>query len=508
VNDRRKIIRLGLTVLGVSLVLFIAWYIYDHGFISIKTSDTLQERRYARVDTKLSTTTNSFSGTSTLARSGNYSLITRDKAGYTTLQEIVVPHFLKTTEVPSKTIKPQITPLARQSPVDVSMAGSTLVGYTNSGSIQPLLPSNITGDISGISQAPDFPSILQQVQVSPSIIGGIVESNGGVQPFFYDFTSSKSTYLPPVEKRERDISLKPFNGGFTLYSTGSKSITVYTPDSPTPQLVEVKNNKPISKYNGGPIYSYEKNTVAFVTGKDVIDGSDEADPIGDNNHEIVIQKSGKASTSIRTGNSLITKIALSPDSRYIFTQNAQSASIYDTKTKQVSFRIPIPVTQFIWKDSDTFTFITNEAGIFSGQVSKKTARNLVPYSTVRPTKISFISGDDVYFSGYTTKTDGNAQPDIYRASLSLTASSDELSALQNFPYQGNGFYVDRLGSTITVQLTHYLTDEGENTDDPVAKAAAETYIRSKIKDMNKYTIGYTYIDVDLRAENDYDASTD
>jgi hypothetical protein len=263
----------------------------------------------------------------------------------------------------------------------------------------------------------------------------------------------------------------------------------------------LQSTKDISKYDGQPLYSFEKDTVALVIGKDTVSGGDAENPEGDTNLTLFIRniKDVDKKMEVPLGEGGVSDISLSPDASHIYIQNSQSSVIFNTTTGQVEFRIPYPVGQFMWtkKDGD-FVFVTMDSGIFKGSVEKNIAMNIVSYTAVRPTRISFIEGGSVYFTGYTTKTDGNEDPDAYQVDLEKPSTSDSRSRLQNFPHQGENFYIDYLGNMLTVQLTRYITDTGASEADG-ARAAAIQYIRSRISNPQNYTVRYIFVDIDLRA---------
>lgn len=501
-DDRSKLVRI--VVIMVSVIIFVigAWFIYSHGFVSVKNTSDISTVSYTRLNNNLLATSTSLPVSGGFVSSGNYSVVITKKSGFVSLSQVTVPHFLMSTPEITSQISPSVSVVARKGTVDIALRNTSLVGYELSGSLRPLTTDNVAGDVVDESFDENLSLLNKPVQISSSDIGGLLQTKTGVQPVIYDFNSSRVSYFPALVNPLDSLFTNVTSNGFNVYDIKSGDVMVYTlsnQSEPTATF-SIKTSKNVSKYNNQPTYSYENNTVALLMGKDIFSGGDGEEASGSSKQTISIRSlDNKYSNSIDLGEGGVTNISLSPDAAYLFVQNSQSAVIYDVKTGVVRFIIPYSINQFTWfGDNQDFVFTTSRSGIFKGSLRTNSAVNIIPYTVVRPTHISFINDGAVYFSGYTTKTDGNSQPDIYKSILSSESSVDSSSVLLNFPHQGENFYIDCLDNTITVQLTRYITDGGI-VDDTKARKDAEKYIQLKIKNLSSYKVNYSYITTDLRA---------
>jgi len=500
-NDRSKLVRI--VVISVSVIIFVilAWFIYSHGFISIKNTSDISKVSYARLSNNLSSTSTSLPVTGGLVPSGDYTLIVTKKSGEISLTRVVVPHFFLSAPQITSQVSPLVRALARKGTVSVAMKNTSLVGYGMDGNVRALNPTNITGDVEGGTFDANLSSLTKSVQIDSSSIGGLLQTKTEIQPVIYNIDSSRVLYFPPLSSPIESLFTNVTSEGFSVYDIKSGDITVYTSSVQTEPtaIFNVKTSENISKFNNQPTYSYENNTIALLLGRDVLSGGDGKEMTGSLKQTITVHSlDNKTRNIINLGEGGATNIALSPNAKYVFVQNSQSGVIYDTWTGRVRFTIPYSINQFVWSNNNVdFVFTASRSGIFKGSTRTNSAINIIPYSVVRPTNISFIKNGVVYFSGYTVKTDGNSQPDVYKSELSEVSNIDSSSALSNFPHQGNNFYVDCLDNTITIQLTRYITDSSV-VDDARAQKEADAYIKSKIKNLSSYKVNYSYINTDLR----------
>lgn len=504
-NDRSKLVRIVVILVSVIIFVIAAWFVYSHGFVSIKDTSDISTVSYTRLNNNLLATSTPLPVSGGFVSSGNYGVAITKKSGFVSLSQVTVPHFLMSTPEITSQVSPLVDVVARKGTVDVALKNASLIGYELSGGLRPLTTDNIAGDVVDEGFDENLSLLNKPVQISSSSIGGVMQTKTGIQPAIYDLNSSQVFYFPTLTSSLNSIFTRATSNGFSVYDIKNSTVTVYgsSNQSEPAATFSVKTSKNVSKYNNQPTYSYENNVVALLLGKDVISGGDGKEAGGSNEQTVSIHSlDNRFSRSVGLGEAGVINISLSPDAAYLFVQNSQSASIYNVKTGNIQFIIPYSISQFMWSgEGKDFVFTASHSGIFKGSLKTGSAVNIVPYNTVRPTHISFINGGVVYFSGYTTKTDGNSQPDVYRSILSKNSTSDSLSALQNFPYQGENFYIDCLDNVITIQLTRYITADS-TVDDTKARQDADKYIRTKVKNLSNYKVNYSYITTDLRVETD------
>jgi len=501
--NRQLITRLLVTFFICGLVIFGGIYIFNHGFLVVSNPRDKQSFSYTQLDSNRVPRSASFIGERKLLTSGVYSFSALSASGAWSFQTVTIPHFLSSVAVQQPKAEHLTTTVGRMATSNVALKNNILTSWSNEGVFLPIDSSNVSGDISGQTTDPNFPVFAQNVQISASIIGGVVKVNSGYQPIFYNINDSSLAYLPVVISN-KPVFIQKTSAGFSVFNPTGKNITVYQPGQASPvRSFSLQATKPIASYNNKPLYSYEKNTVAVVTGPAMFDGGDgpstNSQPL---ELTTINTRDKKQFTRLTLPDRSITSVSLSPTGEEVIIQGASSSSVYSTRTGKLKMVIPYSITQLIWKgDGTDFVFRASDAGIFIGSLVKKSGANLVPYSIARPTNLSFIEGDDIYYSAYTSKTDGNIKPDIYRSSLSKVSSAVSRSLLANFPHQGEGYYIDCLDNIITIQTTRYITDEGAFTDSGALKRAQD-YIKLKIADTSSYTIQQQYVDMDIRTPSD------
>lgn len=493
-------------IIGVVFVFIGVLYLFTHGVISLQSASGNQESSYVSLDSTNTPVVSSFRGKSAVAPSGEYTLVTSNSSDMVSFYTINVPRFLTSTNVSLSTNEPLTSAIGRKTGINIGIKNSKPISWEDNGSITPLDSTNISGDRTSRGSLPNFPSFSQSVQISPILIGGLVRTNQGYQPAMYNL-DSETTNFAPLIITSKPVYIERSAGGFSAFDTGNKIITSYTSkDASVQSSLSVKSNTDLATYNNTPLYSYSPTKLALATGRVMNDGGDgevENDASKPLNLLIVDVKTKKQVVKISLADMSIRDVVLSPDGNHVFVEGNQSAGIYNTTTGKREFTIPYAATQFIWSDSsDQFVFQA-EADIFLGSVKNKNAISLVPNNTLRPTNISFIDEGYVYFTAYTTKTDGNKLPDAYRSALKSSTNSSSRSILKHLPYQGSGFYIDSLDNTITIQTTRYITDNG-TLPNSSALDEAKKYIQNNIPDTSKYTVEERFIDMDLRTPSQPD----
>lgn len=468
-------------------------YIATHGRLDISktSSETVVVSRYSE---SLSNTPEYKTGSSHILSSGEYSIATSLVDDGLFVQQVDIPHFLQSFSAQNNSRSSKTSVLARNSNENIAIINGKVVSYDSTGNIRTPVPNNITNQAYSKSFDRSFPDFEYFKQISSSTVAGFVSSSTGQQPAIYDLSTSSVTFFPLIKSSGRYVSLSPDYGVFSALDTKKRELHTYNTKSGTESIFKLGGELSISSIGSRALFSSVGKHVAVVGGRSFEDTNDARKSI-DGGDQVVYVFDTATNTRVfkkSFGSTVITGIVLSKSSDKIAIQTLSQTAVYSVSSGDLLYTLPFPTSQLLWIDGSRFIAQTPENSIFIADGAAKTAKTLVPYSSVRPSKISFIDNGLVYFTGFSESIPGVAGSDIYSSEFDSEATQRSTNALTKFPYQGEGFYVDVLNNTPIVQLTRYR-GLGKTIVDNTAKQAASSHVRENLGADAVGDIVYTYI---------------
>lgn len=507
---RRNII----ITLGIVLVLFSAWFVIFHGFIKLEGSLSNKQTSYYQFDGSLRKSNSGKISQSGMLVSGDYVFEALMKNGGLYSSSATVPHLLGTKTIDIPDHESLITAIGRRTARSVATSKSGLVSWSTRGSAYKLDSRNISSDID--TQAPLRLNNLRSMatyrnlsQLSASKIVGLKPlGDNSYAPVVYDFNTDRLFSYPSLEGGS--IFLQREARGFSTYNKSKSIVSYYQDGSSDIKQKNINEGDRIMLYDGKPVYSFMGGSVSRLvtaTGPAIFSGGDLPENFKDNGETSTVisvfdTKKDTRITQLAIDKAPLIKLSLSLDGKYVAAVTTESTTIYNVSN--LSKIITLPYTtgdDIFWLDSGDLIFNADENGILQISPSKQRAHSLVPYSLIRPAKLSFIDGDNLYLTGFSSINDFNTNPDAYRLSLSKNTTPIQRKIFRSFPHQGDGYYVDYLDNQVTVQLSRYITSRGTMVSQS-AKEEAFDYVDSVFE--GKKQINFVYITTDLRIRDDGD----
>lgn len=486
-------------IIGVLVVILfiVAWFFSTHGFIVVESLKNGEIISYSQTEEKLITNLFSSDKNRTFVSAGDYMVQVPSQDGGIYIKKISVPGFLSSITVSKPASLPKTDVIGRQTLVNLATKGGGVVSYSSDSHVLQVDSTNITGSLEKQYIDQQLSLFEQQVQISSSVIAGVIKVETGYQPVAYNLTTGDISYFPFIESTDKSVTISASQTAFTSFNKKVSTVTVYNPDKPdNTRTIVLESSQHVTNQNGTPIYSYENNVIATLTGDDFINRGDGESKTSNHSLLLLNISTKKQLKSIDLGDTPITNISLSQDTKHLYIQSQQSAIILNTSTGEQELALPFAINQFKWIDSNQFVFLAGQQGVFVGDISSKSAQTLIPYSIARPTSLSFVDKGSVYFTAYTAKTNGVDNPDAYRTVVSKPATDLSQKVLKTFPHQGDGYYVDYINGEITIQLTRYNSSVSSSYTDTAAEKRALEYVNG-IFGNTKPPISYVYVDFDL-----------
>jgi len=492
VNRRAIKIVVGLFV-GLLVLVFVAL----HGFLNVNGLRSGTSFTYSSFNGELSATSGKSTSSFNMLSSGDYSVQLPMKSGGTYTKHVSVPYFFMTNTIDNQNKEPRLEVVGRGVMARLAQTPQGLTGWNELGQRQSINQLSIDNSETEVSGSTFFPSLVGNFQINSRYIGGVSKSDDTYLPLFYDMAADDTVSYDAVTSKE--LNSKAESTGFSLYNKSEGLVSLYSLNKTKPTSVKLKD--PLSRYNDTPLFSIGAEKSVIVTGGDVsVINEDEDIKAGDVDLKlsVVSSKTGDVIKSKGFSKAQIQDVVLSPDGKYVFIKTNRSMAIYDTTSLNLLFVAPYVVNQFLWVNSDVFTFTSTDEGMFIGSVSKQEAYTVAPYSLIRPTQISYVDGGSIYFTAYSSSNEGSKRPDAYRASVKDSQTATTRDSLKAFPHQGDGFYIDLVNGRIIVQLTKYIYSSGETVSDEDKQKASE-YILDTLGDTN-IPVEYTFVVTDLRPQ--------
>lgn len=492
INRRAVKIVAGLFV-GTLILVFVAF----HGFLTVNGLKSGASFTHSNFNGELSATSNKSTSSFNMLSSGDYSVQLPMKDGGTYTKHVSVPYFFMASTVNIQNKEPRLEVVGRGVMARLAQTPQGLIGWNESGQRQPINQLSVDNSETEVSGSTFFPVLVKNFQINSRYVGGVSKTDDTYLPMFYDMYTDDTVSYDSVTSKE--LYSKAESAGFSLYDKAGSLISFYGPKSAKPASVKVKEF--LSRYNDTPLFSIGAEKSVIVTGGDVsVVNEDEDIKAGDVNLKlsVISNKTGEPVKSKGFGKAQIQDVILSPDEKYVFIKTNRSMAVYNTSSLDLLFVAPYVVNQFLWVNSDMFTFTSTDEGIFTGSVSKQEAYTVAPYSLIRPTQISYIDGDSIYFTAYSSSNEGSKKPDAYKASVKNSQTAATRDSLKAFPYQGDGYYVDLINGKVVVQLTKYIYSSGEVFSDEDKQKASE-YILDTLGDTN-IPVEYVFVVTDLREQ--------
>ena len=483
------------------LVIVAVWYISTHGFIAIGSSGTNKTTtKYYSVNSDLEVNPGESSDTRILLPSGDYLVQRPDGFGGFTIQNATAPRWLTTTSLQPQTAGFRTTAISKNSLLHVGLRNNKVISYRDD-TYRSADTKNITNDNIVDKSFVNYPGFNSSIQIGSEKIGGFVETPNGFQPTIYDINKETIKTFAFVNDYV-DTGLIAIHDGFGYLDKKNNVVFLYTSD--TVQEISLKGLN-VSFNADEALFSYSNGKIAVVTGLSlVLSGDDEPeDAISDKQKIFVFDTETKnIEQQLNFGDTFITGVSLSPNGQFIAVQTPDSTSVINIVSKKQVHTIPFSTSDLTWVENNTIVVNTANDGIMLADINEKTTKSIVPYSLVKPTKVSFIKNGMVYFTGYKANVRGKVNANIY-SSVIKTNSTDQknYAVIENFPYQGRDYYIDIYNNTITVQRTRYVSN-GNATVSKEALNRAKQYAQDKLGDsLKKYTYNLTYTDLILDPEN-------
>lgn len=491
--NRRAIKTVVSLFVGILILIFVAL----HGFLNVNGLKGGASFTHSSFNSELSATSGKSTSSFNMLSSGDYSVQIPMKNGGTYTKHVSVPYFFMSNSIDTKDKEPRLEVIGRGVMARLAQTPQGLTGWNESGQRQLVNQLSVDNSETEVSGSTFFPNLVSNFQINSRYIGGVSKSDDTYLPLFYDMTADDTVSYDAITSKE--LYSKAESTGFSLYNKSEGSISLYRLNKTKPTSVKLKET--LSKYNDTPLFSTGTEKSVVVTGGDVsVINEDEDIKASDVNLKlsVISNKTGDSIKSKGFSKAQIQDVLLSPDGKYVFIKTNRSMAIYDTASLNLAFVAPYVVNQFLWVNSDAFTFSSTDEGMFIGSVSKQEAYTVAPYSLIRPTQISYVDGDSIYFTAYSSSNEGSKKPDAYKASIKDSQTAITRVSLKAFPYQGDGFYADLINGKVIVQLTKYVYSSGEIVSDEDKQKASE-YILDNLGEVNIPT-EYTYVVTDLRPQ--------
>lgn len=476
----------------------LVWYLLTHGRLNIPSASKESVATYVRLEDGVAKTPEGTEQSGNIVPTGTYSVSIKDKDGNRIITNADVARLLMETTVDVKPTPRHITTIARNSLSDLIYTSRGLSSYEGA-SFRQLDPSNITNDSLKDFELPTYPDFIEKQQVNRSILVGFENASNGVQPLRYDAISGKVDFYPLLSDVDpKKVYLNQTGNTFALFDKGSGNIVAYDISSSHTTSISLDNIDKVSENEGRPVFSVTSKRLAILIGPDFVASNDNDMELIEGDHTVKIfdTSSKKIVKSLPLSSASVRDISLSSNGTYIAITTSTQTGIYNVKKGKLIFSVPHSVEDFRWLNDDKFIFTSTSEGIFSGSMKDQSAQTLVSYKDVRPTSISFLEGEELYFTGFNGTIPNADYPDAYKVSLSAAANKADFTSLRDFPHSGRGFYTDQLNGVVIVQLTRYTDEEGNSLGlDAEAKARAVSYVRSKLPDYPVGEIKYVYVNL-------------
>jgi hypothetical protein len=482
------------------VVLFIVWFIYSHGYVVNSPKVENSKVTYYSIDKNLKRMSIDSGSTKERLSSGEYFVKRPGSIDGFSVQSVSVPHWLQTVELKQAENGYKTDTLSRNSLVNVASKDNKIISYIND-TYRTADKTNITNEAGIEGTLANYLELISSVQIDKFRIGGIMETGNGYQPVIYNIDKG-TTKTFPLMNDFSETGLVAVPDGFGYYDTEKNSISIYTESFA--QEISLKSYD-ISHKLGKAMFSYANNKLAIVTGLNLISSGDDEPEDTDTTKQEVITLNTKTQKKLRKfsfGDTLISGVSLSPNGANISIQAPESTAIFSVEDGKRAVSIPYHTVESLWVTSEKIAINTNNDGILLSSVADKSTETIIPYSVIRPTKLSFADKDKLYFTGYNASIRGKANLDLYRSNLNEKISSkQDIANLKSFPHQANDYYIDILDDTITIQRTRYISGSNSSVSES-ALTSAKKYAKSVLgEDIKNHRYNLTYVDLDLTLQD-------
>jgi hypothetical protein len=467
------------------------WYVGTHGRL---TSDYVSQGSplsYTNLSSGLRTDVGLSSSRSTVLPSGTYSVSVSGNNGSRVVEIVTVPRFLFSVAINTRPVGRQVDTIARNSLTDIIQTEKGLSSFEGA-SFRPLNPSNITNENLEDFEDGNLPEFMESIQIDDRTIVGFTQSQGGVQPVRYDTVSRSVIYYPLINRANpTDVGLGRTGEEFWIFDKKTSELSTYSSSSNDATVISLKNTDKVATVDGRPLISISGNALAVLTGPDFVSSNDSDAELTDGEYSIHLLDvaTKRIQRTIEFDDTPVVTVAISTDERWLAASTPSQVGVFDIRTGRLVFAIPHAMNEIRWIDDNRFIASTQQDGVLLADMRTKTSTSIVSYSDIRPTSISFIKDDVLYFTGYSSRIDNAEYPDAYVADLIHEESPSSLAGLEGFPHQDEAFYVDYLSGIATVRLVRYGSEADEKN-----RERAENYIRSKLPGIRDEKIRFVYID--------------
>lgn len=488
-----------LIIISAVIVISIVVFITTHGFLAVDNVTNKSVYTYTSYANDLKPDSSSSSSSFQLMSSGDYSVQMPLPGGGIDTKYVSVPRLLMTAKTQRDTGEKKIETLGRGVIPRLALVGGGLAAWEDSGSMYVIDQNKISNSESISIADESYPEFEQFVQVDKSLVGGFTRSeDNSIFPTFHNLSTNDNQLFQPYSPGE-DVVVKKEANGFSIYDSNSRTYRLYLPGKDEPVSFK-QDDTPVAQYDRKALYSISPKKSILVTGGEIMSvNEDESVDIENANFRVkIFSTTDKKLLLDESLDASINEVTVSTDGSYIYIRTNESMTIYDTATFKRVYATPYLVNDFVWLSDDSFAYTTGEQGMFIGSAKNGTARTVTPYDVLRPTQISFVDDEWVYFTAYTDKNTGAKDPDAYRVSYKSSADQQDMKILREFPKTGSGYYIDYINGRLVVQLTRYVDSSG-SFDDEEAKSAVSVYVSDFFGNNTPETI-YDYKVFDLRPQ--------
>ena len=469
-------------------------YFVSHGRIVINTSQAgLSSLIYCLSPCSNGNMVETTSSTVTVP-SGEYvvQINLQNNTSYT--KNIHVGRFLGTTTVDTASYSFSLSTLAATTNQHILPLDGSFITYDPEGSAYVLGQSNIL-----------LPSQLTAAHYVSAHELLLIEHTEGQESvsqaervLLYDTSSKTTTSLGTIS----GIDAATVHYGHTALYGILNNAKGYTLVRIAPQGItesSIPENISVAKNNDVPIMSASDIYTTVLSGNDYyIPQADEQSSSNLSSSIVTIyQPSFKKVREIQLGaRNDISKLSLSPTSKYLAVIGENSIQTYDTETGTLQFetRAHNPSgSSILWRNDSSFIYQIDTGGIYLSDIREKESYSILNTSLLRITDISAVVDNKVYFTAYPNE-EGNydrVNPAGYVIDISTTSPSTATTAddslLRKLPYDG-----------LTYSITYHFDKDSHLILDVSAESGSRNSAIEKIAELGfdpgDYTIqfrGYT-----------------
>jgi len=422
------------------------------------------------------------------------SVTLEDGSSYTT--QVLVKGWLQTTTVDvASSTEYRVEKLATNSLSHLVAKGASL--YTHRDSTGPLAKLDLTNPFADNQHIDALDGPLSSVVSLAS--GHIlalraidVDSEKNRQLVIIDPESNLTTVVAS-ELTDSKKLYKSSGQSVTLFDTSDQSLTRYT-FQPSGALANTNrlgtiNEKPVAKEQDQPIIDISEGGYAVAIGSDNADHSDDESAAKTKTSVVIYDNNGKKKSEavIPDNAPTIRSLNLSPDGSRLCVLIGDETRTFDTGSGNQLFSIPLALTNYLWSENNVVYAKTTLGGIYRLSIDRQVAQSVLGGKDLNITALSYIDGSYIYFTGFSTHTTSQTNPDAYRLDLKKPAEDIDKKILAALPYETPEYSINVIGSTIFIKPVVLLGSSGvaSSMDTSGSADQAKKYLADRLPGIEK-----------------------